>query len=479
MKTVRLFFRQRVWQLGATLAALAVALGAVAGYGGPLMATGALVALAAGGWALTSVEVSLWGAVAIIALLPFASLPFKIVFTPTFLDLALLSVLSVYLLQWMLGHRRRLTLTPAHAPIAAFMVLAVFSFVAGKDNGPLTSNLLRQFGELLLNISLVYILVDQLRDFEQLNRLARALILGGGAAALIGLVLYALPTDVAERLLSALRPFGYPAGGVLRFIEDNPDNAQRAIGTSVDPNVLGGLLAITGGLLGPQLFAPRPVLRFHWLTWGALGLIVSCLVLTFSRGAMAALAGALLFIALARYRRLLGGVVVGAGLILILPFTRDYLLHFVAGLQGQDLATQMRFGEYKDALILISRYPIFGVGFAGAPDIDIYLGVSSAYLLVTQQMGLVGLAAFLLIIATVHGWAWHRRRWVYANAALTPVWLGAHAGVVAALIVGVVDHYFFELSFQPASALFWIMVSLSLAGTRLADETALAASNPL
>jgi hypothetical protein len=39
--------------------------------------------------------------------------------------------------------------------------------------------------------------------------------------------------------------------------------------------------------------------------------------------------------------------------------------HFVEGLQGQDLATQMRFGEFKDAFILIERHPL-GVGFAGA-----------------------------------------------------------------------------------------------------------------
>jgi hypothetical protein len=49
------------------------------------------------------------------------------------------------------------------------------------------------------------------------------------------------------------------------------------------------------------------------------------------------------------------------------------------------------------------------------------------------------------------------------------LWLGAHAGLVAALVVGVVDHYFFELSFQPAGSLFWIFVGLCLAASRLAS----------
>ena len=44
----------------------------------------------------------------------------------------------------------------------------------------------------------------------------------------------------------------------------------------------------------------------------------------------------------------------------------------------------MRFGEYKDALTLIERYPLFGVGFTGVPDIDLYLGVSMLYLIIAR-----------------------------------------------------------------------------------------------
>ena len=43
---------------------------------------------------------------------------------------------------------------------------------------------------------------------------------------------------------------------------------------------------------------------------------------------------------------------------------------------------------------LIARYPIFGVGFTGVPDIDLYLGVSMLYLIIAENMGLVGLASF-------------------------------------------------------------------------------------
>ena len=461
--------------LGLGVGAAGLAVGALLGFGGPLIAVGGLLALAAALWALTNLEVGLWGTIGIVTLLPFAALPVKIVFTPNFVDLTLLAVVAVYALQWMTGQRRRLRLTPAHLPIAVFLALAVFSFVAGMNNGPLTSNLLRQFGELLLNIGLTFVIVDYVDSYTKLARLVRVILLGGTAAAALGIGLYLLPADLSERLLSALAVFGYPAGGVLRYIEDNPENAQRAIATSVDPNFLGGLLAMVGGLLAPQLLTRRPVLWNRWLTAGAFGVVVSCLLLTFSRGAMAALGLAMLAIAVVRYRRLLWVLAAVAVVILLLPATRDYVSHFAAGLQGEDLATQMRLGEYKDAFILIGRYPVLGVGFAGAPEIDIYLGVSSAYLLIAEQMGLVGLSAFLLVIGTVLVWSFRQRHAIYragvgAGEGLPAQWLGLLAGLIAALAVGVVDHYFFRLSFQSAGTLFWLYVGLLLAATRLGSR---------
>jgi O-antigen ligase len=327
----------------------------------------------------------------------------------------------------------------------------------------------RHFVELLFNIAFVFVIVDYLASREKLDQLVLVIIACGTLAAVVGIVFYFMPPTLSERLLSALRVFNYPSGGVLRYIEDNPANAQRAIGTSVDPNVLGGLLALVGALLAPQLVARRPVLRWRWLSWAAFGVVVACLLLTYSRTALAALGVALAGIALARYRRLLWLILLVALVIALLPVAQTYELHFLQGLQGQDLATQMRFGEYKDALILIGRHPL-GVGFAGTPEIDVYLGVSSAYLIMIEEMGLVGLAGFLLIIAVTLGWSFVNRRAVYADERLTPVWLGAHAGLAAALTVGLADHYFFNIDFQPSGAIFWIVVALCLAATRLAVQ---------
>ena len=111
------------------------------------------------------------------------------------------------------------------------------------------------------------------------------------------------------------------------------------------------------------------------------------------------------------------------------------------------------------------------MGFAGAPEIDIYLGVSNAYLLMAEKMGLGGVAVFVVVIGIVIGWAFQRRRAIYTDPALTPLWLGAHAGLAAALVVGIFDHYFFNLAFQHAGVVFWLFVSLCLSATRLAPAS--------
>lgn len=464
-------YRSTSLWLGLAIALGAVVVGAALGFVGPLITAGALLSLLAAVAVISRMEFAVWGVIAVIFILPFGSLPFKVVFTPTFLDLALVAVIVIYAWQWMRAERRQVNVTPAHLPVVAFLALCGFSFVVGLPNGPLTSNLIRQFAEMLLSILFALILVDILDEHAVLNRLMRIILIGGTLAALMGVAFYVLPDALAEQVLTQLDVFGYPGGGIIRYIEDNPELAERAISTSVDPNALGGTLAMIGALLAPQLLVRKPLLGSRVLTYAAFGVVVLCLVLTFSRGAMAALLAGLLLIAAARYRWIFVLMAFGGVLFLFLPFTQDYIQRFTEGLQGQDLATQMRFGEYKDALILIERYPVLGVGFSGAPENDIYLGVSNAYLLMASKMGLVGLTVFALAIGTVFGWAFSRRQAVYADENLTAIWLGLLAGLVAALTVGIFDHYFFNLAFQAAGALFWIFIGLALAATRLARES--------
>jgi O-antigen ligase len=327
---------------------------------------------------------------------------------------------------------------------------------------------LRRFAEVLLAVSLIFVAVNHVQRIETLQQITAALALCGGAAGFLGVLFYVLPGSLTVSLLSRLAVFQYPAGdGILRYVEDDPAQPMRAIATSIDPNALGGLLVIVTAIAVVQLFAERPALPRRLLAPLA-GLMGLSLLLTFSRGSLAGLAAALLLAGALRYRKLLGLLAVGAVLMLLLPQTQGYVARFVEGLQGQDLATQMRFGEYKDALTLIGRYPVLGVGFSGTPDIDLYLGVSSLYLLIAEEMGVIGLLIFLVVAGTYLAVTYRAWRRAPRGSAVEGHLLAYQAALVGALVGGFFDHFFFNINFIHLVALFWLVMGLGTAAARLA-----------
>jgi O-antigen ligase len=400
-------------------------------------------------------------------LLPFAALPIDIGFSPTFLDLAIGAVFFVWIAR-VAAHKDRefLAFTPTLG-VLAFVIMALFSFIAGLSHAPLTANVLRHMLEIELSILLFVLTINAIRTPGQLRVVVTVLILTGALAAAIGIILYVLPTQWTVRLLSVLGRVRYPIGSeVLRYIEDDPTRSLRATSTSVDPNVLGGALIFVTAIATAQFFDPRPVLTRGWLAV-AVALMGVCMILTFSRGSFFGLAVAFFFLALLRNPKLLwiGGAVLVA--IYVLPFTQSYVAHFVRGLRGEDLATQMRFGEYKDALILISRYPWFGVGFSGTPDVDTYLGVSNVYLLIAENMGVIGLGTFLATLFTHLATGIRAVRASKTRDLVSATTVGLYLAVVGAMSGGLLDHYLFNLVFPHASSLLWLTMGLGSASLHM------------
>lgn len=434
---------------------------------GPVYTAAIVFGLLLGLYILTDLDAALYAIIVVIGVIPYGTLPFKIVITPSLLDLTLAAFLMVYVFQWMTGRRRLFRFTPVHGLIVLFALILLFSFLMGLRHAPLTNNILKQFAELILAVALAFVLPDVLRDEHALQRLMRIVVLLAAVTALIGIVLYILPDTLTEQILVRLAPFGYPNGGVVRYVEDNPYLAERAIGVWIDPNSYGGVLAVLGALIVPHIFERRPFGWGRWFVVGTVGLIGIALLLTFSRGSMLAFGGAMVFVAVMRYRKLLWLMLLAAVLILILPVTQDYVIRMVEGFQFADTATQMRVGEINDALTLIGRYPLFGVGFSGTPTRDIYLGVANLYLTMAGNTGLLGLGTFLTMTAGMLFYglsAWRRPN---RPARLEMYWLGAYGALITILVAGLFDHYFFKLEFQASGALFWLIMGLSLAITRL------------
>lgn len=461
----RLFFLPQPWQqlvIGATLLSGAFLIALFIGIAGPLLALIAAVAIIGGTLILLDTH---WGFVALASVvygLPFASLPFSIGFKPTFLDAALGALFFVWILKLVIGKEREFIVSPLGGLVGLFMVMAVFSFAYGLTHSAANSFFIRRFAEILLGIALFFAAINTVRTVDEVNWVLRWLTLAGWGCAAIAVTFYVIPEAATVWVLNRLARFDYPGGyGALRWIEDDPEGTMRAIGTAVDPNVLGGMMILVGGLLAPQLFA-KERLWPRWLTVIMLGTAVLALYLTYSRSALLGLATSVGLLALLKYRKLIPLGIVGVLLLLVLPQTQEYVARFYEGIMGQDLATQMRFGEYKDALILINRYPLFGVGFTGVPDIDIYLGVSMLYLTIAQNMGVIGLLIFLAIMGGFFVMLFRSWRHGYPPG-LEAVLLGLVGAVAGALVSGIFDHYWFNMTYPHMTVLLWLHMGLGMA----------------
>ncbi len=460
----------------------AVSLAALSTLVHPLAAAGLVAGLGLAAAILRHTQAGLLAVIGVAYLLPFAVLPLPIGGVRlTFLDATVTLLLAVWLMKQLSDPSTSPVFSPLAAPILFFLGLILTSFVIGIQS--VSAETFRFFLKTINSILFFFTVVNCVRTTAQVQQVIRALLLCAMGAAVIALGLYALDPDTASRLLAALRPLGYPSGqGLLRYIATT--DILRAIGTSIDPNVLGGMLLLALPLGVGQVMEKRPLLDRRLLVAGT-ALLVLALLLTYSRSSWIGATAGVIFLGGTRHRRLWIVLVVFLLALAFSPAGELILGRVESGLLAEDRAAQMRLGEYRDSLRLIAQYPWFGVGFGTPPDIDLYIATSSVYLLIAEQMGLIGLAAFLAIVAVLFAYALRAGRVGATHASplradgraaghdpLRSLRLAALASVAGALSAGLFDHYFFNLHFPHTVALFWLFVGLTVAATRLGQTTA-------
>ncbi|HVF98646.1 MAG TPA: O-antigen ligase family protein, partial [Chloroflexia bacterium] len=246
-------------------------------------------------------------------------------------------------------------------------------------------------------------------------------------------------------------------------------------------NSFGGLLMIVAVITGVQLLARKPLLP-RWLLGGIFLAEVGAIVLTQSRSALGGVLVGAVFVATMRYMRLWAWGVAGAGLLLVVGAGSGYFARIAAGLRFEDPASLMRLAEYRNALAIIERYPVFGVGFGTAGELDLTTGVSSLYLTIAERAGLVALALFVIAMLAFFA---HTLPAIIASRRAAPgkgdpaetQWsvldstlLGGTAAMCGALIsVGPLDHFYFNIEFPHMVALFWLTASLTLSAWRMTE----------
>jgi O-antigen ligase len=418
---------------------------------GALLGVAFLVAI------LREIRVAIFGFVFVATLLPFAVIPVSLgVVKPTLVDLCLGSALLVWALRLLADRREGLRSSGVDLPVLLFIGVALTAFVLGTAYQT-TSSDARLFLEYLDSIVLFFVVVNWIRDAGTLRRLIGGLVGGGVGAAVLAIWLYDLPAATATRYLASLSRIGYPDTGILQYIAGT--QIQRAIGTSTDPNTLGATLMICGTLAVGLLILARTRSQ-QMVLLGGLALIVGALLLTYSRGSLIGFLAGCAVIATFRYRRLW---LIAGLLLLALALSGElarsnFVSHLQSGIEVQDQAAAMRLGEYKDAFRLIQEYPVFGVGFGSAPNVDLYIGVSSIYLMIAENVGLVGLAVWLWAMGSivVKG----LRNLARGADEVTTLGIAALGALVSVLVAGLFDHHFVDIHFPHVVALVWLVAGL-------------------
>jgi hypothetical protein len=447
-------------------AGLLVAILCGLGFGTLLLATsasGVALLLVGASLALTLLRRPLWG------LLLFALLATSIPYTTVNLGVrttvseAMLALTwGGVLLQAIFSPPR--AAAPWRAPERILGWLMLFSLVpllAGmvmvKAEGPGLSNWLRWLG----NLSPLLLVPQLLRSARERDQLVVALLLGNLLMLLLSVGMFFKDRN-AMSMIPLLESLRYAHPEAVRDIFSA--NYQRMASPWVHPNLTGGVLA---------LFIPL-ALFYGWTRSGwrrALGMSVALLgcaglLFSISRGAILALALVLLWLSFRRVPysgRILGlGMVLAVALLLFYPPLQARLATMFS---ASNASTEIRFDEYARFPEAMARYP-FGIGFKTDPPVpgSGLLGISNLWLNFIYKIGVPGM---LLFVAVTVAW-WREVRPLGAVRRITAdnaIWLGCTAGVLAALLTGLFDHYF---SFTPVLvALFWLLLGMALQQVRL------------
>jgi O-antigen ligase len=439
-------------------------------------------------WSLRRVEVALVGLVAVLTLLPFGVVPVRLGAAPTLLDLATAAVFVLWLRRAAAGRAPALvTRTGAALAVYAGVLVAAYVFSSEALRPDETA---RTFGKLVAAHLLFVPLLNLLDTRRRVRLVAGSLLALATLEAVIGLALYVAPRGVAQRALDSLGSLGYPTGGsVLRYLPDT--DRLRAVGTAVDPNMLGALLMVAAAVAVLQVLAPRPAFP-RPLVALALAPLGACLLLTYSRSSWLGLAAGVLLVGGLRYRRLWVACAVAGLLALAVPQAAPFTGHLGSGLRAEDRAAAMRLGELENARRIIAAHPWFGVGWGqGGQSIELEftLGVSNVFLTVAERAGLVALVAYLAALAALA-----RHLWPALSLRSAPILalssnpksggppqrairgpapagdprslddgllLGSAAALVAALVAGMLDHHF--VRFPHLVSLLWLVAALAVA----------------
>lgn len=250
-----------------------------------------------------------------------------------------------------------------------------------------------------------------------------------------------------------------PAG----WVEPGEAVRTRAFSIIYSPNALGSHMALLAPItMGLSASEPN---RYHKIFFLLCGILMgTCLIVTFTRGAWLAFAGAVAVVAAIYDRRLIFlGVIAVVAIAVFVPEVTSRFTYLFSAEYLEKSAGSGRIKRWFDAYDKMRAEPLFGAGLGhfggaaahrafGTPSVDNY------YLKTAAETGLVGLTLFLGLILTAlkQGYqAWCALK----QSDLRYVAAGIFTGLLAVVLHNCVENIF-EVPYL--NTYFWFILGLLL-----------------
>lgn len=341
------------------------------------------------------------------------------------------------------------------------MFYSALPFLAGQfmmggaeGNGPVN------WARWLLNLSPLLLFPVLVDNGLRRDQLIVSLLLGTLVMLLLSVGMFLKDHD-ANTFIVILEKLKYAHPEAVKDIFSA--NFSRMASPWVHPNLTGGVLV----LFLPLAFfyalmqqGWRRLLGFSVVLLGAAGLLFSS-----SRGAIVSLA--LVLMGLASYRVPYAGRVMGVALALgvaLVLFYPPLQARLATTFSSSNASTEIRMDEYRRFPEAMARFPL-GIGFKvdPPPPGTNLLGISNLWLNFIYKLGIPGMLLFIAV--TTAWWRECRPRTSFREMSQERgIWIGSGAGLLAALLTGLFDHYY---SFTMVLiALFWLVMAINLQSAR-------------
>ena len=321
-------------------------------------------------------------------------------------------------------------------PLALFVIINFISVILSEN----LSLSIKGFIGKLLEYIIIYIMV-----IETINSKKRLRIMGIVILASVVMIL----TDGLTQYIRGIDFLrGYPLSDT---------NKLRA--SFITRNDFGIWLAIILNFcLSLVLFGKIKLMSLRIATFTLIALLSISFILTYSRGAWFSFAIGILFMSLflAFKKRLYL-----LGTVIIIIFISLYTVNI------DSASTFQRINLWKEALMIIGDFPIFGTGlntytivapkYALTAETGIY--AHNCYLQMAAETGIAGLFSFFWLLVVLF-----ESKIKYLHSYKDPALLGILAGIIVFLTHNFIDVGLYSLQF---AALFWFMLGMAVAITKL------------